>query len=91
MADRPPDTWPLLTRPAPQWESVTCVSLYPRFPQWSYTGLSGLMLTSTVQGQDVRITTMIGKVMIDEATGVDVDIDASNGVMHVIDSVLIPE
>lgn len=59
--------------------------------QWLYTGLAGLMQTSTVQGQDVRITTMNGKVMIDEATVVDVDIDAGNGVIHVIGSVLIPE
>ncbi|WP_163577046.1 fasciclin domain-containing protein [Halomonas faecis] len=46
---------------------------------------------TTVQGQDLRITTMNGSVMINDATVVDADIEASNGVIHVIDSVLLPE
>ncbi|WP_407646890.1 fasciclin domain-containing protein [Halomonas lysinitropha] len=46
---------------------------------------------TTVQGQDITITTMDGSVMIDEATVVQADIKASNGVIHVIDSVLMPE
>jgi len=46
---------------------------------------------TTVQGQDVTITTMDGSVMIDDATVVQADIEASNGVIHVIDSVLMPE
>lgn len=46
---------------------------------------------TTVQGQDLTITTMDGSVMIDDATVVQADIEASNGVIHVIDGVLMPE
>jgi uncharacterized surface protein with fasciclin (FAS1) repeats len=46
---------------------------------------------TTVQGQDLTITTLDGQVMIDDATVIQADIEASNGVIHVIDSVLMPE
>lgn len=46
---------------------------------------------TTVQGQDLTITTMDGRVMIDDATVIQADIETSNGVIHVIDSVLMPE
>lgn len=45
---------------------------------------------ATVQGQSVSVHAMNGTVMIDEATVVQADIEASNGVIHVIDSVLLP-
>jgi len=45
----------------------------------------------TVQGQYVDITVEDGKVMIDDAEVVITDIEASNGVVHVIDSVILPE
>ncbi|MFT5826896.1 MAG: putative surface protein with fasciclin (FAS1) repeats, partial [Yoonia sp.] len=35
-------------------------------------------------------TVKYGKVMVDEATVVKTDIMASNGVIHVIDSVILP-
>jgi uncharacterized surface protein with fasciclin (FAS1) repeats len=46
---------------------------------------------TTVQGQDITITTSNGSVMINDATVIQADIEASNGVIHVIDSVLLPE
>ncbi|MCK2183752.1 fasciclin domain-containing protein [Halomonas getboli] len=46
---------------------------------------------STVQGQDISITTMDGQVMVNDATVIQPDIEASNGVIHVIDGVLMPE
>ena len=45
---------------------------------------------TTVQGSDVAIRVTDGKVTIDGATVVTADINASNGVIHVIDSVIIP-
>lgn len=45
---------------------------------------------TTVQGEDVQITVDGDTVMVDEATVVTTDIEASNGVIHVIDSVLLP-
>jgi uncharacterized surface protein with fasciclin (FAS1) repeats len=45
----------------------------------------------TVQGSNVAISTMGGKVKIDNATVVKTDIGASNGVIHVIDTVILPK
>jgi uncharacterized surface protein with fasciclin (FAS1) repeats len=45
----------------------------------------------TVQGQSVKITVKDGKVSVDGATVTATDIAASNGVIHVIDSVMMPK
>ena len=44
----------------------------------------------TVQGQSVTIEAKDGSVEIDNATVVKADVEASNGVIHVIDSVMLP-
>jgi uncharacterized surface protein with fasciclin (FAS1) repeats len=44
----------------------------------------------TVQGQNVRIATGAG-VKVNDANVVTADIEASNGVIHVIDAVMLPE
>ena len=44
----------------------------------------------TVQGSEITITTM-GGVMVDAAKVIATDIVADNGVIHVIDSVIIPK
>ena len=48
-----------------------------------------LSSAKTVQGQDVKITTMSG-VMVNDAHVVKADVMASNGVIHVIDKVILP-
>ncbi len=45
----------------------------------------------TVQGQKVAIKVEDGTVMIDNATVSVTDIECSNGVIHVIDAVILPE
>ena len=45
---------------------------------------------TTAQGSDVRIRVADGSVMIDDANVVSTDIETSNGVIHVIDSVILP-
>lgn len=45
----------------------------------------------TVQGSAVKINTKDGKVMVDNANVIKADITASNGVIHVIDSVILPK
>ena len=45
----------------------------------------------TVNGKDVKIMVSGGKVMVDNANVVKTDIACSNGVIHVIDSVLLPQ
>jgi len=44
----------------------------------------------TVQGSFIKIKTMDGKVMINNAQVIKADVMATNGVIHVIDTVLIP-
>lgn len=45
----------------------------------------------TAEGQDVTIQVMNGKVMVNNAHVIKADIAASNGVVHVIDTVLLPK
>ncbi|MEM9109448.1 MAG: fasciclin domain-containing protein [Planctomycetota bacterium] len=45
----------------------------------------------TVQGQEVTIKAMDGKVTVDGANVIAADIDSSNGVVHVIDAVILPK
>lgn len=45
----------------------------------------------TVQGQSLRIRVAGGKVMVDNAQVVATDVVAANGVIHVIDSVVLPK
>jgi uncharacterized surface protein with fasciclin (FAS1) repeats len=49
-----------------------------------------LKTAKTVQGTTVDISTMGGKVKVDNANVVKTDIAASNGVIHVIDTVIMP-
>jgi uncharacterized surface protein with fasciclin (FAS1) repeats len=50
----------------------------------------GLKSATTVNGQSVKVSVMDGGVMIDNAHVVKTDIATSNGVIHVIDTVLLP-
>ena len=50
-----------------------------------------LSSAKTVNGQSVTITTEGGTVMVDNAKVIKTDIVCSNGVIHVIDSVLMPK
>ena len=45
----------------------------------------------TVQGGSIAVHAMGGKVMVDNANVVKTDIAASNGVIHVIDTVIMPK
>lgn len=50
-----------------------------------------LASAETVQGGHVAITHQDGEVRVNSARVVTADVEASNGVIHVIDAVLIPE
>jgi uncharacterized surface protein with fasciclin (FAS1) repeats len=50
-----------------------------------------LTKAKTVQGSDVKITVADGKVMVNDANVVKTDIACGNGVIHVIDTVLLPK
>lgn len=50
-----------------------------------------LTTAKTVQGGSAKVSSMGGTVMIDNAHVVKTDIGASNGVIHVIDTVIMPK
>lgn len=54
------------------------------------TDLSDGMTVATVQGDDVTISINGDTVMVNDATVVIADVEASNGVIHAIDKVLMP-
>ena len=54
------------------------------------TDITGNMEPATVNGSTIKIKLSNGKVMINDATVITADVDTDNGVIHVIDKVLIP-
>ena len=58
-----------------------------KVPASQVVGLTG---ATTLNGQRVDIKVSDGKVTVDSANVVKTDIDCSNGIIHVIDSVLLP-
>ena len=53
--------------------------------------VTALDSAKTLQGNSVSIKTKNGKVYVDNAQVIKTDIMASNGIIHVIDSVILPE
>ncbi len=71
-------------------ETLQAVLTYHVVPGKVMSGdLSNNMMAATVQGADVTIMTE-GGVTVNGANVVTADIEASNGVIHVIDAVILP-
>ncbi len=71
--------------------ALTDVLLYHVVPgQVMAADVVTLDSAETVQGTALKISAEDGKVMVNEAEVVITDIQASNGVIHVIDTVLVP-
>ena len=51
---------------------------------------AGQARPATVQGEMLNVRVQDGSVKVDEATVVQADVEASNGVIHVIDTVVLP-
>ncbi len=54
-------------------------------------GLSDGQVVKTLNGQDLKVSIKDGKVMINGATVTAADLVGSNGVVHVVDGVLLPK
>nr|WP_269918399.1 fasciclin domain-containing protein [Alteromonas sp. PRIM-21] len=53
--------------------------------------VSALSDATTVEGSKFMVSTTMYKVMINDAQVIKADVMTSNGVIHVIDTVLLPE
>ncbi|MEX1663717.1 fasciclin domain-containing protein [Thioclava sp. 15-R06ZXC-3] len=72
-------------------DKLTAILTYHVVPGKVMSGdLSDGMMATTVQGSQVTITTD-PTVMVDGANVTQADIEASNGVIHVIDAVIMPK
>jgi uncharacterized surface protein with fasciclin (FAS1) repeats len=72
-------------------EKLTAVLTYHVVPGKALAkDVTGMSSAKTVNGKELSLKTDGGKVMVDGATVVKADVEASNGVIHVIDTVLMP-
>jgi uncharacterized surface protein with fasciclin (FAS1) repeats len=73
-------------------ELLTAVLTYHVVPgAFGSTDVAGLSSAPTLNGKDVALSFDGTSVMVDEATVIAADVEASNGIIHVIDQVLLPE
>ena len=78
---------------AGQFSTLTAILTYHVLPQEADSQLVATLdgsSVATVNGQSVDINVVDGQVMINEATVVSADLIADNGIVHVIDAVLLP-
>ena len=73
-------------------EKLTAILLYHVVPgRVMAADVVKLDDATTANGQDVRIKVRYGSVYVNDAKVVTADVEASNGVIHVIDKVILPE
>ena len=72
-------------------DKLTAVLTYHVVPAKVMSGdLEDGMMAGTVEGSKAEISLNYGKAMVDGATVTTADIEASNGVVHIIDEVILP-
>jgi transforming growth factor-beta-induced protein len=72
-------------------EALRAILLYHVVPgRVTAADVAGLSEAETAQGSSISISTYGGTVRINDATVVTADIPASNGIIHVIDAVILP-
>ena len=79
-----------LMEPANQAELVKILTYHVVTGTVMAADVAGMTSTMTLEGSPITITVSGGDVMINNATIVMTDVVASNGVIHVIDAVLMP-
>jgi uncharacterized surface protein with fasciclin (FAS1) repeats len=72
-------------------EKLTAVLTYHVVPgKVTSEEITGLESAKTVEGSAIAIDASGGSVKVDDANVVQADVPASNGVIHVIDAVIVP-
>jgi len=86
----PPGTLDDLLKPENK-DKLTSVLTYHVVPgEYMAADITGMTSAPTLNGKELSIKVEAGTVMVDGAEVVQTDVAASNGVIHVIDSVMMP-
>jgi uncharacterized surface protein with fasciclin (FAS1) repeats len=91
FAKLPPGTLDDLLKPENK-EKLQAILLYHVVPgKVTAAQVKKMKSAKTVNGQEVTVSARGGAVKVNDATVIKADVMASNGVIHVIDSVLLPK
>lgn len=90
FAKLPPGTVEMLLKPENKAKLVAILTYHVAPGKLTADKVAALRNAPTVEGQRVDIVVKDGKVMLDKATVIKADIACSNGVIHVIDTVIMP-
>jgi uncharacterized surface protein with fasciclin (FAS1) repeats len=91
FAKLPPGTLESLLKPENKAKSQSILNYHVVAGNMLAKDVVKLHSAQTVEGQSIAIKTVNGGVMVDGAYVTKTDIVTSNGVIHVIDSVLLPK
>jgi len=90
FANLPPGTLESLLKPENKAKLQSILTYHVVSGKVMAQDVVKLHSAKTVEGQDITIKTMNGRVTVDSASVTKTDTVTSNGVIHVIDSVLLP-
>jgi len=90
FAKLPPGTVENLLKPENKEKLVAILTYHVVPAKATSKDVAGMSTAKTVNGKELKLKAEDGKVMVDNATVTKADIEASNGVIHVIDTVLMP-
>jgi uncharacterized surface protein with fasciclin (FAS1) repeats len=91
FAKLPPGTLEMLLKPENKAKLQSILKYHVVAGKVMAHDVMGLHSAKTVEGQNITIDSMNGGVMVNNAHVVKTDIVASNGVIHVIDTVIMPK
>jgi len=91
FAKLPPGTLESLLRPENKAKLQSILTFHVVSGKVMSQDVVRLHSAKTVEGQSITITTMNGGVMVNNAHVTKADVVASNSVIHVIDTVILPE
>uniref|UniRef100_UPI004048997F fasciclin domain-containing protein n=1 Tax=Roseivirga sp. TaxID=1964215 RepID=UPI004048997F len=90
FAALPAGTLEMLLKPENKDKLVAILTYHVVAGQVMSTDLSNGQEAATVQGEKIKVSIYDGKVKISGANVIAADVKASNGVVHVIDAVILP-
>jgi len=91
FAKLPPGTLEMLLKPENKAKLQNILTYHVVAGKVMAQDVMSLHSAKTVEGQSLAIQTMNGGVMVNDAHVTKTDIVASNGVIHVIDTVILPK